>query len=367
MALLTEAELIRTYQPPFNIALKDDKSPVYVHLTNETYPRVLQVRKSDIKHTAGLTLLGPYQSAYQLTQVLRLVRPIFKWCDQPLATEKKPCFYYHLDLCAGACIGAVSPEEYQAMITQLKLFLRGKTQQLSQQLTQEMRQAADEKRFEQAALYRDRLKAVRYISRVGKLKQDPIPLKLQQDIKQNQLMYLRRLLSLYLATPKEYLLERIEGYDVSNIQGKFAAVAQVVFTHGVPDKAEYRLYNIRTLDTPNDFGMLKEAITRRQTHPEWPTPNLVVIDGGKGQLRSVLSALKWQVPVIGIAKDPDRLLFPHIDTADGRLRITYDEVRLAVDHPALQLVAAIRDEAHRFSKAQQAKLHQKSLYLPPKK
>lgn len=133
-ALLVEAELIRTHQPEYNVLLKDDKTALYIHVTDEPLPRLLLVRKKEmlLSHPKG-TIIGPFQSAYKLKQVLALIRPIFKWCNQPhqptdSAKPSRPCFYYHIDLCSGACTGEISPESYQRDMKNLILFLKGKTQ-----------------------------------------------------------------------------------------------------------------------------------------------------------------------------------------------------------------------------------------------
>jgi excinuclease ABC subunit C len=144
----------------------------------------------------------------------------------------------------------------------------------------------------------------------------------------------------------------------------------VTFINGQADTSEYRLFNIRTLDTPNDFAMLQEALLRRQNHQEWGIPNLMVIDGGKGQLRSALKAWHWTVPMISIAKKPDRLIFPIFPITDKDIPqdeprnldgLKYEEVKLPPDHPALNLIQRIRDESHRFSKKQHTRLRQKTM------
>lgn len=364
-ALLVEAELIRTHQPPFNILLKDDKSPLYILITQETFPRVLTRRKKElaVKPHKG-TVLGPFPSAYKVKEVLKLVRPIFPWCNQASVphsshtqTTPRACFYYHLQLCPGACIHQISPEEYRRTIDHLVLFLRGKSRQVLTQLRSELKHAVASQRFEDAAQLRDTIELITsVIDSKQKLKPDFQLPHLQATVAQEQLVQLRKLLADFLPIPAEYPLERIEGYDVSNTSGTNPTVAQVTFTQGQADPAEYRLYNIKSLNTPNDFAMLKEALSRRQNHPEWTTPNLVVIDGGKGQLRAALSVWNWKVPVISIAKHPDRLIIPLSQNPPR-----YHIAELTADHPALKLVQQIRDEAHRFSKQQHTKMRQKSL------
>lgn len=376
-ALLVEAELIRTHQPPFNILLKDDKTPLYVQVTNETYPRVLTVRKKDIekKQLKG-TILGPFQSAYKVKEVLSIARKIFPFCNGPrnnvyASSQNRPCFHYHLDECPGACIGLIGIDEYQASIQQLALFLKGKKKDVVRTLELQMQLAAENEQYEQAATLRDRIQQIKEVTEQHvRLKPELNLPRLKESLRAEGLIQLRRFLSTYMNYPKSYALTRIEGYDVSNIQGTNATVAQVTFLNGQPAKEQYRLFNIRLLDTPNDFAMLQEALQRRQNHQEWGIPNLLIIDGGKGQLRAALRVWQWSVPVISIAKKPDRLIFPilppdaAVDPNNGRRLLTalrYQELKLPADHPTLNLAQQIRDEAHRFSKAQHTRLRQKTM------
>jgi len=383
-ALLIEAELIRLHQPEYNSLLKDDKSPIYVQITEGVYPRVKMVRRRDIlqKNLTG-TILGPYQSGYKLKQVLKIARKLFGWCDkaqtrlnpeeihQPAAALKtlqkhqQACFYQHLDLCPSACTGQISPQEYQKNIQQLILFLRGKKKQVLKNLKEKMTAQAADLKYEQAAQTRNKINLIKEITQQNyRLKPDLVLPALHDNAVENALDHLLKILQDLMQLPRQYQLTRIEGYDVSNIQGKNAAVSLVCFTHGLPDKKNYRLFNIKSLDTPNDYQMLKEALTRRQNHPEWGKPHLLVIDGGKGQVRAALSVWEWPNPVIGIAKNPDRLIIPtqhYLDKKTHRLKIEYEVVNLDSKHPTLQLVQRIRDESHRFAKKQHTRLRRKNL------
>lgn len=376
-ASLVEAELIRTHQPPFNILLKDDKTPLYVQFTDEEFPRVLTVRKKDVekKHLKGV-ILGPFQSAYKVKEVLSIARKIFPYCNGQRnalygTPENRPCFHYHLDECPGACIGLVSKEEYQDTIRQLILFMKGKKRDVVADIERTMKEAAEAEDYELAAELRDRIAEIREVTeRKVKLKPELNMPRLKESLRAEGLIQLRRYLSTYMNYPKSYALTRIEGYDVSNIQGTNATVAMVTFINGQPATDQYRLFNIRTLQTPNDFAMLQEALQRRQNHQEWGIPNLLVIDGGKGQLRSALKAWQWTVPMISIAKKPDRLIFPILPPEEkerepGEPRdltgLKYEELKLPPDHPALNLIQRVRDESHRFSKRQHTRLRQRTM------
>ncbi len=393
-ALLVEAELVRLHQPAYNILLKDDKSPLYIYITEDEFPVVKTIRKKDVQRlqvqegVKSRNIFGPYQSSYRTKEILKLVRPIFKWCEKPvqdvenkmlevganennlhpttynLPLNLKACFYYHIQRCSGACLGLVSKQEYQDSITRLKKFLRGKTKEVQRDLEKEMKQAVQLEEFEKAAEYRDSLQLIeRFLAPTFHLKPDLQLPKLHQSQIQEGLVYLRKEIRQFFPLSKDYLLERIEGYDVSNIQGKNASVSMVTFTKGQPDKANYRLFNIRTLNTPNDYHMMKEAVTRRQKHPEWGLPSLVVIDGGRGQLRAALSVWKWEIPVVSLVKNPDRLVIPVFDNPNDRNieNLKYHFVMFDVDHPTLKLLQQIRDESHRFAKKQHSKLRDKAL------
>lgn len=369
-ALLTEAELIKIYQPKFNSLLKDDKSALYIAISNESLPKILQLRKKQLpQEKSNHDYFGPFPSSFQVKQVLKIIRPIFRWCDHPEAKSSNGCFYYHLDLCTGICCNKVSKIEYLQTIEQIKIFLSGHSRKLVKQLKQEMSQLSKTQNFELAANKRDAIKAIVNITQTPyRLKPDPTPLQLSESPESNKLAYLRRLLHLHLGLPKEYSLERIEGYDVSNINGTNPAVGMVCFLDGQPSPDQYRLFNIRSLQTPNDFAMLREAIVRRQSYPEWGTPNLIIIDGGRGQLRAVLKVLDHPIPIIGIAKRPDRIILPTFSKSDKQPKkkndksLKFTTLNLSDDHPAMQLVQQIRNEVHRFSKKQHIRLRHKNAW-----
>lgn len=360
-ALLIEAELIRTHQPPFNVALKDDKSAIYVQITDEKFPRVLTARKREVitKNLKG-QILGPFSSAYRLNEVLTLVRPIFKWCNQRGDNlAGKPCFYLHLDQCNGACVGEISAQDYQANITQLVLFLRGKLKDVNKNLIAQLKQEADQENFERAAQLRDMVKLIQSVTDPKRRLKPELTLpKITSSLEQEGLATIARWLSEYMLLPKKLPLSRIECYDVSNTQGTNPTVAMVVAEHGKPSPKDYRLFNIRELNTPNDYAMMKEAIVRRQNHPEWGRADLMVMDGGKGQLRAAFSVWQLAAPVISIAKDPDRIILPVIK--DQKI-VSWHELKLPANNPGLQLIQRLRDEAHRFSQKQHKRMRQKAM------
>jgi excinuclease ABC subunit C len=368
-ALLVEAELIRTHQPEFNILLKDDKTPLYINITNDTFPSVKTVRKKDVDvgKVQG-TILGPFPSGYKVKEVLKLIRPIFKWCNNPPAREStntsiaestsktKACFYYHIDMCSGACVGKISAAEYQSDIKELTQFLKGKKKEVLNDITRRMKQAAESQEFELATKLRDQIKVITSVtSHQYRLKPDMVLPQLRETMRDEGLVQLRKIISEHFKLPRTIQIQRIEGYDVSNIMGTSAAVSMVTFINGRSQPSEYKVFNIKTLNTPNDYHMLKEAIQRRQNHPEWGKPDLVVIDGGKGQLRAALSEWQWDCPVISIAKNPDRIIIPNQDPSSNA-KNKYVVLTLPETHAALRIIQNVRDESHRFSKKQHHKL-----------
>lgn len=390
IALFVEAELIRKYQPHYNIQLRDDKSPIYLVITNEVFPRLLTARRSDLTKPMfkSGTHFGPFQSAYMLKQVLRTIRSSFGWCniagkvysseedwaEKLKKGETRPCFYAHLGVCSGACSGRVTPREYANMIRRLKMFLRGQTKSVQRDLKKQIKEAAQDQDFELAQSLKEQWQSIEsLLSAQRKLTPDIALPRIQSIFGQQAVTLLSKVVGEHFNLPVEsnslvesdnvladsgqanfqngqtissqlWSARRIEGYDVSNVSGKYAAVSMVVFIDGQPAKQHYRVFYIRQKDTPDDYFMLQEALERRQKHPEWGEPDLVLIDGGRGQLSKVRAVWQWDNPVVSIGKQPDRLFLPKLDDKEA-LQIPVD--RLAT---AGQLLQQVRDESHRFAK-----------------
>ncbi len=349
-ATFKEAELIKKYQPKFNIDQKDDKSFIYVVVTKETYPRVLMARGRELDGSGSRfrgndkmtyrAVFGPFTTAKLLQSLLKLVRQMipFSSCKPPASrnfaknarkVNAKPCFYYHLGLCPGVCIGAIPNREYQKIIKNFILFFSGKRKRVIANLVREMKRLGKEERFESAARIRNQLHNLEHI-------QDAALLQAQEA-----------------AIP----FHRIEGYDISNIGGKYAVGSMVVFTGGKPDKAEYRKFKIKTVRGANDVAMIKEVLRRRFTHKEWQKPDLIFIDGGAAQVNAgdeLLGSQNLSIPVIGIAKGPSR----------KKVKIIFGVAAL----PLKKIISLhrntlikVRDEAHRFAIAYHRMLRAKSL------
>lgn len=357
-ALLVEAKLIQNYQPPYNILLKDDKSALYIAITKDDYPKILTLRKPElVRFPQKVFSFGPYQSAYKVRQVLEICRRIFRWCEHP--QSGKACFYTHLGLCDGACLGQVLQADYNQKIARLRAFLHGKSHQLIKQIKKELESAVSSQAYEQASILRDQIQAITVVTHKSyRLKPDMTLPVLTNNLEKEALFSLRSILTDYFPLPRTSALERIEGYDISNLGGTNPTASMVVATNGQMDHTCYRYFKIKSLTTPNDYAMLKEALTRRQNHPEWGKPDVILIDGGKGQVKSALSVWKWQGIVVGIAKNPDRLIIPlRLDK-----KTTYQEIKLTQDLPASRLLQSIRDEAHRFSRKLHHNLRGKNMF-----
>lgn len=322
-ALFLENNLIKKYQPKYNVKLKDDKSFLGIFITKEDWPRIMPARLTQ-KLPKG-EFYGPFPSAGQVREALQIIRKIFPFRVSCQPMSGKACFEYHLGMCPGVCAGKLSKQEYQNIIRQIKLFLKGHKKQVVKNLEKEMRATAKKMEFEKAARLRDQIFALKHIQDVALIKEEEIE------------------------TAGE-IPARIEAYDISNISGAFAVGSMVVFTEGLIDKSQYRKFKIKTVPGANDVAMLKEVLLRRLNHKEWQYPDLIIIDGGKGQAygaKDVLKARKLNIPIVGIAKGPER----------DKNEIIADK-GLDIDN---KLLLRIRDEAHRFAIEYYRLRHRKGL------
>jgi len=362
-ALLIEAELIKAHQPYFNSLLKDDKSNLYLIITNEKFPRVLRARKTDLNkkiYQNKIAVFGPFISAFKLAELLKIIRPIFKWCNQN-TIHNKACFYHHLDLCSGACCQKISEKEYRQNIDQLILFLKGKTKDLLKNLKKEMQTLAQNEAFEKALITKNKIDLIETItSQQYKLKADVILPNFSQTDSQEALVHLKYILHQESVVDTKQKFHRIEAYDVSNTAGQNATVSMVVLTDGQINQSQYKIFKIRSLNTPNDYGMLQEALQRRQKHMEWGKPDLILIDGGKGQIRAVSKVWQEKIPIIGLVKNPDRLVLIK-NNLNKKNALETKTINLQAEHPTLKMLQRLRDEAHRFAKKHHARLRTKNL------
>ena len=257
-ALILEANLIKKYLPPFNVRLMDDKGYLYIGVTNEDFPKVVTLRRMDLKKMKKYW--GPYPSSRTVKDTLKSLRRIFSWCSASQGLALRACFYYHLGLCPGACVGQISKENYNQIVRNFSKFLDGKKEELVKELVKEMMRASREERFEDAGKVKKMLDGISYITQTNRVSAYLENPNFLEDERQKALEQLQKDLSL----PK--LPERIEGYDISNISGKDAVGSMVVLTNGEIDKSQYRKFKIHITGRPNDVGMHKEMMSRRLKH-----------------------------------------------------------------------------------------------------
>lgn len=454
-ALLLENNLIKKYQPRYNIQLKDDKSFPWICIKNEPFPRVFKTRELD---RDGSKYYGPYTSIYTVRTLLGLFKTEYKLrtCNYNLTEENikngkyKVCLEYHIGNCSGPCEGHISEEKYNQGIADINDILKGNISGVIKHLKDIMAEMADSLNFEEAAKIKEKYDSLkRYQSRstivspnitdvdVFSIEEDEkfafvnylkvikgaiiqtftleirkalnetsedlllsgivdirqkiysnakeilVPFKLNFNLEKVNFRIPVRgekkdLLALSQRNAKYYRLEKekqqtfknpkvreeqllgtikkdlqlkenpvhIECFDNSNLQGSFPVAACVVFKNGKPNSKEYRHYNIKTVEGPNDFASMEEVVFRRYSrliNENKSLPQLIVIDGGKGQLSSAVAALdklelRGKISIIGIAKKLEEIYFPG------------DSVPIYINKNSqtLKVIQHLRDEAHRF-------------------
>ncbi len=472
-ALILENTLIQKYKPKYNIKLKDDKRYPYIKITSEDFPRISMTRKTE---RDGSKYFGPYVHAKATRQSLKEITKVFpiRTCNLDLEEGKnnnRPCLNYHIGRCPAPCAGLINKDDYQEIVKNAILFLKGNGEQIINNLSEEMKRSAEQLNFERAAQLRDRINSIQQILekqkvssydgedqdiigfyqkgddtcvvvlmvRGGKLMDQehffmngtegsssaeiltafieqyyhsasfiPKTIILQNEIESMEtikswltekrgsnvtphvplkgkkfemvelaiknatsilereklntifkrddnpaLIRLRDILSL----PRQPV--RIEAFDISNLGADWAVGSMIVFRNGEPDKSEYRRYRIKTVQGQDDFAMMHEVLTRRiksAINGEIPLPDLMLIDGGKGQLNTALEVLKefgleGKQPIIGLAKKFEYIFTP------GKS----DPIILDDRDPALFMLQRIRNEAHRFAQAYHKKLRAREL------
>jgi excinuclease ABC subunit C len=463
-ALILEANLVKQYNPRYNVNLKDDKSYPFIVVTNEPFPRVFVTRRIV---RDGSKYFGPYTDVKTMRYALKTIRDTFKvrscnyFIDQEVIRKKKirVCLDYHIKKCDGPCEGLVSEENYNEMIHQVAQMLKGKTSSLVKALEGEMERLSNEMRYEEAAIVRDRIQALSvYASRqkvvdleesdrdivaiaadgddacgvvfriregklVGSqhfymnniegrtetevveqfleryyLDAQDIPREIFLPVELESAEVVARWLSEKSGEPVEiivpkigekakliamcrnnarFLLDelkiqkmkrsdfvphsvkalqrdlrlpkpprRIECFDISNIQGADAVASMVTFVDARPVKNDYRRFKIRTVVGPDDFASMREVFERRYKRlldENGIVPDLIMVDGGKGQLSSALDVLDKlgikNQPIIGLAKRLEEVFVPGVGEAQS----------IPKTSSGLRLLQRVRDEAHRFA------------------
>ena len=328
-ALLLESKLIKRFKPPFNIASKDDKSPYYIHITHEDYPKPI------INHDSAGGISGPFLNRYIPSRILKQLRHIAPYCLAPRPV-KKPCLYSHLGLCH-PCPAKGDKAGYLKNIVRLKKLLQGQFSSIKKDLAQGMLKASSRQDFETASIYRDQLQ------NLNRLKQTPISPdfyianpNLIADQRQQSIATLLEALGPPLKLrggDGGVIFHRIEFYDNAHLSGSSPTSAMTVAIDGQITPREYRHFTLQ--NSSDDISMMQEVLKRRLKHTDWPTPDLIVLDGGLPQL----SVVKWNIPTIALAKREEIIYTP-----------TGHQIKLDKFHPGLKMLMHLRDEAHRFSR-----------------
>ncbi|MCX5750488.1 MAG: excinuclease ABC subunit UvrC [Candidatus Saganbacteria bacterium] len=338
-ALLLENDLIKKHQPRYNVSLKDDKRYPFLKLTKqEAWPRLLVVRK---KLDDGARYFGPYRSE-TVKQILRFIKRLFpiRWCKEtPLRKRKQPCLYFAMKKCTAPCVGRGTRDFYLLLCEGIAAFLGGNVEETLLKLRREMSKASSAGRFEDAGELRDIISALEKVL----IKENRVLFKTETESILDQgevLTQLQKDLSLK-SIPK-----RIEAFDISNLSGTNTVASMVVFEDGKPLKADYRRFKIRGVKGPNDVASMQEVIGRRYAGSlagKLKLPDLILVDGGKGQARAAFGVLRGMgilIPVFGLAKKEEQIHSPQIGSKP---------IILSQHAASLKLLQRLRDEAHRFA------------------
>ena len=345
-ALILESELIKKNHPKYNVIWKDGKSYLYIKVTvKENYPKILLSRKENDGHSL---YFGPFSSTRVVGSLIDDIRHIVPFCTEK-NLSKRVCFYEKINLCKPCpnYINTVKDKNvkdvlkklYRKNIRRVIKILKGGVVDILSDFYKQLKSLIKERQYEQAIVIRNK------IFRLERLINHPTT-----EIKTGLDLSLKKEknLEIFLHELKKYFsqlikLDRVEAYDISNLRETDQVGSMVVLTKGLIDKSQYRRFRIKNQRLSSDFDRLKEVIRRRFKN-DWPIPDLIIVDGGKPQVRVVTETLRdinQKIPVLGIAKNPDRLVIG----SNG-----YSTIRFPQTNPAFNIVRLIRDESHRFAK-----------------
>jgi excinuclease ABC subunit C len=344
-ALLMEARLIKDIQPKHNHDLRDDKSYPYLQITtHEDYPRI-EVTREPL--SSGAKLYGPFASAGSLRGAVQVLQKVFKFrtCSLDIEADDerwrwfRPCLLASINQCTAPCNLRIGKEEYRKDISRLKTFLEGNRKQLIKEMREELAEAAKELRYEKAARLRDEIEMLGSLRERGELEKHEQPEVFFVDPKKG-LAGLQKVLKLS-ERPRN-----IEGVDIAHLGGTETVASLVQFLDGLPFKPGYRRFRIRDVEGIDDYASIREVVARRYhklQHDGDVFPDILLIDGGIGQLRKGLEAFRLldiKPPIVmSIAKKEELLYVMERD----------EPLRLSRHSYALRLLQYVRDEAHRFA------------------
>ena len=348
-ALLLEGKLIKDFKPRYNVSFRDDKRFLMLKVNlNDPIPNFTFTR---FKKDDGARYFGPFVNSMALRNTVALARRQFnlRGCRvfTPGEADYKHCLYGHIKHCTAPCVGNVTHEQYLEQVRAACNFLEGQCREMQTTLEADMKKAAAAQDFEKAAELRDLIRDLEHTwKRTEKFERVPYTLPVSIN-PASDLVDLAKVLG--LPGPPE----RIEGFDISNISGTFAVASLVSFRNGRPDRVNYRRFKIKTVTGQDDFACIAEAVQRRYSRlkrEQKQMPDLILIDGGKGQLNMAVDELKKlglvSIPVIGLAKEFEEVYLPEKSLP----------LRLGLDHPAVKLLQRVRDECHRVANSYNAQL-----------
>ena len=328
-ALFLESEMVKRYMPRYNILLRDDKSQMYIRIDMKSeWPHVSFTRNPA---DDGADYHGPYYNGYAIKKALRYLRRVFPYYTKPPKEGDRADLDAHIGL---SPLPGTTSDEYKATLRKLVRYFEGGRKKLATEIEKEMHQAAKLQDFETAARLRNRLRDLTELQRKIMFG-DREFLDISKDRALSDLVAL-------LGLPK--IPARIEGYDISHMGGVNVVASMVVFTNGVSNRSEYRKFKVS--ERNNDTGNMREVITRRLKHvKDWGKPDLVLIDGGVGQINAVADLLSAEnIPFVGRNKSGD-----HSRNAKVQLVLPGKEIEIQQDSHLAKLIARIDDESHRFA------------------
>ncbi len=356
-AILQEARLIKDIRPAYNTVLLDDKTFPYLEITTgDDFPGVYVTRTPRSK---GSRLFGPFTGTRDLRAALVVLQKIFKFrtCHLDIHTSDKtrrffrPCLLYSIQQCTAPCAAKIDKAEYKKVVSDVIRFLRSKRSTVLRQLEKKMQEAASAMAYEKAAVYRDRIRLIQRLDERGTPDDHVQPEVFAADPTE-ALEALRKALKL------EYDIRTIEGMDIAHLQGDQSVGSLVKFIDGRPFKSGYRRFRIKTVAHIDDYASLAEVVRRRYKYAlrgEELWPDLILIDGGLGQLHAAEKAM--MTLLAEATAHQDMAAFPQNTTLISLAKkeeLIYmqgskDPIRLSAHSPARKLLQYIRDESHRFA------------------
>ena len=383
-ALLLEAFYIKKFKPRYNVKMADSKTYPYIQINiKDKHPSIFLTRRMDDSKSL---YFGPYPNTGAIKLILKTLRKVFPY-QSARNHPKKVCLYNHLGLCP--CLPVSDNKDnlkhYKSDIRSIVRVLEGETQKLLKEYKKARDLFSKNEEFEKAKETQKKIDALKIITEQSRpaIEYDLNP-NLRTDLRQSELNELSNILSSNGC--KAGKIKKIECYDISNIQGKHSVGSMVVFIDGEKENSLYRKFKIKRENTPDDFASMEEVLTRRLRHLEWNYPDLIIVDGGKGQVTAALRAFTMSnvsIPLIGLAKREETIVIPQIINSNTEFQNSkqiqntniknqnvvsdfefrasdFIEVSLPKNAKALHLLMRIRDEAHRFAITYHKKLRSKA-------